>query len=127
MKHISALLPLPAFLLVISCAGNPPQQSTSDTTREPSQELPPQTKTIVPDINAAGHRGELARAILAKASAKFLEADKNRDYRISLEEAGIHFPHINRAFSNYDKDGDGGISWQEYVRHNQWPAPVHNQ
>ena len=126
MKHFSTLSPLPVLLLLISCAGNPPQQKPSDTLEEKPIE-PLQTKTIVPDINAVGHRGDLARKILADASAKFLEADENRDYRISVEEAGTHFPHISRAFSNYDKDSDGGISWQEYVRHDQWPAPVHGQ
>ena len=127
MKHFSTLSLFPVFLLLVSCAGNPPQQNQSATPADKPEKSPPPAKTIVPDINATGHRGDLARAILSRASAKFLEADENRDYRISLQEAGTHLPHINREFSYYDKDGDGGISWQEYVRHDQWPAPEHGQ
>lgn len=133
MKHLSTLSPLLILLLLISCAGNPPQQNGADTSSTASQNLPAsettaepqQTKTIVPDITAAGHRGELARAILARSSERFLEADENRDYQISVDEAETHLPHVSREFSDYDKNGDGGISWQEYVRHDQWPAPVH--
>ena len=132
MKHLSTLSPLPIFLLLISCAGNPPQQNSSDTREQDSQELPAQKAaepaiTIVPDINAEGHRGDLARAILARSSARFLEADQNQDYRISIGEAEAYLPHVSRAFLDYDKNGDGGISWQEYVRHNQWPEPVHSK
>jgi hypothetical protein len=73
----------------------------------------------VPDINAVGKRGEFARTILPRTSARFLAADSNRDYLISIEEAEMNFPHNSREFLRYERNGDGGMSWQEYLEHDQ--------
>ena len=122
-------LTLPLLLLTIllaSCASNPAQKSTAGSKVEVLQKMETQVKTsIVPDINEKGHRGEIARKMLAKSTDLFLKADMNQDNLISVEEAGQHLPHVSKDFSRYDKNKDDGISWQELLGHDKWPAPVH--
>ena len=77
----------------------------------------------VPDINEPGRRGEVARMMLANVSEQFLAADANHNGVLSLEEAAQHRPHIANNFSRYDADGDGNISWQEFIGHDKWPQP----
>ena len=83
------------------------------------------TTSTIPDINEKGHRGEIAREMLAKSTDLFLKADMNQDNLISVEEAEQHLPHVGKGFSRYDKNKDDGISWQELLGHDKWPAPVH--
>ena len=122
-------LTLPLLLLTIllaSCASNPAQKSTAGSKVEVLQKMETPVKTsIVPDINEKGHRGEIARKMLAKSTDLFLKADMNQDNLISVEEAGQHLPHVSKDFSRYDKNKDDGISWQELLGHDKWPAPVH--
>lgn len=82
-------------------------------------------KTVVPDINAEGKRGDFARTMHARSSLRFLRADGNHDYRISSEEASKHLIYIDKRFSRYDKNSDSSLNWQEFLGHNVWPAPVH--
>jgi hypothetical protein len=80
-------------------------------------------KSIIPDVEAEGVRGEMARKALAQASARFLATDENGDGAISREEAARHSPYINENFSRYDKSGDGTLSWEEFIGHDRWPRP----
>ena len=86
----------------------------------------PVKTSIVPDINEKGRRGEIARKMLAKSTDLFLKADMNQDNLISVEEAEQHLPHVSKDFSRYDKNKDNGISWQELLGHDKWPAPVNS-
>ncbi len=131
--------------LLTACASNPPQPGAQHSKAEVEQKLQQMQqqrqasispaaitaaqpeKSIVPDINEQGHRGEIARQMLAKTSARFLQADVNRDYLVSSQEATEHMPHVSREFSRYDKDGDGNISWQELLGHDKWPRPEHGK
>lgn len=81
--------------------------------------------SIIPGINETGVRGDMARRMMAKSEYKFLKADMNHNYLISVEEAGQHLMHISNNFSRYDKNKDGSISWHELLGHDKWPAPVH--
>lgn len=83
--------------------------------------------SIIPDINAKGVRGDIARRMMKKSEHKFLKADKNHNYLISVEEAGQNLIHISKNFSRYDKNKDGSISWQELLGHDKWPEPVHKK
>ena len=82
-------------------------------------------KSIIPDINANGQRGEIARKMHARSSQRFLRADTNQDYLISPQEAAENLTFISKKFSHYDSNGDNSLSWQEYLGHNEWPAPKH--
>lgn len=140
MKEINSLTLLLLTLLLASCAGGPDHETSPKSqsevllkTQEIQQEnqrtsssvAPQESKSIVPDINEEGRRGDIARKMLERSSATFLKADENRDYRISLAEATKHIPHIGRDFARYDKNNDDGVSWEEFTGHDKWPAPEH--
>lgn len=126
MKICLTLPLLLLTLLLASCASNPAQKNTTQANAEALQKMETSVKTsIVPDINEKGHRGDIARKMLARSTDLFLKADMNQDNLISVEEAAQHLPHISKDFSRYDKNKDEGISWQELLGHDKWPAPVH--
>lgn len=77
-------------------------------------------KSIVPELDEENRRGEIARIAEKKAEAKFDAADVNKDNRLSQEELAGPSPYIAENFKQYDKDGDGFLSWEEYVGHNRW-------
>lgn len=83
--------------------------------------LAQRTKTIVPDLNAEGKPGEIARAQFKKAVEKFDRADEDKDGRISKEEADKHFGEYEKAaFADKDTNKDGKLSWEEYLGHDKW-------
>ncbi len=132
MKRSESFPLLIVILLLSACVSAPPQQ---DSVRSPTgvpQKQPRQTsatttekRTVIPDVNTPGHRGDIARKILARSSEQFLNADTNRDYLISVDEAGQHLPHVSREFSRYDRNQDGSLTWQELLGHDEWPSPRH--
>lgn len=142
--NIYSTFPLLAItLLLVGCASNPSQQKTVKSKSEVLQKLqeiqaapvqtqqqraaisPLEKKSIIPNINEEGQRGDIARKMLAKSTSQFLEADMNHDYQISAEEARQHLPFVSKEFSRYDKNEDNTVSWQELLGHDKWPRPVH--
>ena len=130
MKTISLLISL--FLILAGCAastppGKPLQPAVSEAPIDaPQQTLPAAPvvkKSIIPDINAEGRRGEIARMMLRKSTRQFLETDFDKDNRISPVEAEEYLPFISHEFERYDRNGDQAIDWQEFVGHDQWPEP----
>ena len=77
-------------------------------------------QTAVPDLDQQGRRGDIARMIHEKASTQFSAADADKDERLTREEVTKVSPHKGEAFAQYDKNGDGFLSWQEFVGHDRW-------
>lgn len=77
-------------------------------------------QTIVPSLDQPGRKGDMARLVQQKAKEKFDAADRDKDGRLSKEEVAAAFPYMTEHFGKYDKDGDGFLSWEEYIGHNRW-------
>jgi Ca2+-binding EF-hand superfamily protein len=80
-------------------------------------------KSLIPDTDDSSRRGEIARAAQEKAGKRFAEADADKDGRLSREEVGAHFHYMAENFERHDKNGDGVLSWQEFVGHDRWERP----
>jgi Ca2+-binding EF-hand superfamily protein len=78
-------------------------------------------QTIVPRLDEAGHRGELARQMKAKSAALFDAADVNKDGKLSKEEVAKVSDYLASNFEKRDADKDGFLNWEEFVGHNRWP------
>jgi Ca2+-binding EF-hand superfamily protein len=48
----------------------------------------------------------------------FKRADRNRDGQLSREEAE-HLPSVAAQFDQWDRDGNGQLSLQEFLQHTQ--------
>lgn len=77
-------------------------------------------KSVVPDLEAEGHRGDMARAAQKKANERFDKADDDKDGFISKDEAAAHLPFVAEKFESYDKSKDGKLSWEEFIGHDKW-------
>ena len=83
---------------------------------------------LTPQKKALARAGaEKEKAMAQEGLAEFNEQnfDMNRDYLISVDEAGQHLPHVSREFSRYDRNQDGSLTWQELLGHDEWPSPRH--
>ena len=78
-------------------------------------------QTIVPKLDEASRKGDVARNAKEKAKAKFEAMDENKDDRLSREEVAKHSHYLSENFDKNDADKDGSLSWEEYVGHNRWP------
>lgn len=78
------------------------------------------TKSLVPELDAEGHKGDMARAAEKKAVERFDKADADKDGFISKGEASATLPYIAENFDKYDKNKDGKLSWEEFVGHDKW-------
>lgn len=79
------------------------------------------TKTIIPDLNAEGKAGEIARAQFKKALERFDKGDEDKDGFISKAESDKNLGEYERAsFDDKDKNKDGRLSWEEYLGHDRW-------
>ena len=78
-------------------------------------------QTIVPRLDEAGHRGEVARQMKAKAAAQFDAADVNKDGKLSKEEVSKVSDYFKNNFDKRDTDKDCFLSWEEFVGHKRWP------
>jgi EF hand len=78
-------------------------------------------QTVVPQLDEAGHRGELARQMKAKSAAQFDAADANKDGKLSREEVTKTSDYFANSFDKRDTDKDGFLSWEEFVGHKRWP------
>jgi len=78
------------------------------------------TKSMVPELEAEGHKGDMARAAQKKANERFDKADADKDGLISKEEAAATLPYVAENFEKYDKSKDGKLTWEEYLGHDKW-------
>jgi len=74
-----------------------------------------------PKLDLEGRRGDIARLAKQRALEKFTAADADKDGKLSRPEVDSNFPYLGETFKEHDKDGDGFLSWEEYVGHDRWP------
>ena len=82
---------------------------------------PASAQTTIPALDQDGRKGDMARRAKDQAVAKFNAADGDKDGKLSREEVEKAFPYMAENFTKLDKDGDGFLSWEEFVGHNRWP------
>lgn len=76
-------------------------------------------KSLVPNLDEGGRRGEIARINAEKARNRFAAADADKDDRLTKPEVAGN-AYLNENFDKLDKDKDGFLSWEEFVGHNRW-------
>lgn len=77
-------------------------------------------KSMVPELDDASRKGEMARLAQKKSNEKFEAADEDKNGTLSRTEVAKHFPYFDQNFERYDLNKDGVLSWEEYVGHNKW-------
>lgn len=77
-------------------------------------------KSVVPELDAEGVKGDMARAAQKKANERFDKADADKDGFIAKDEAVAAMPYIAENFAKYDKNNDGKLSWEEFIGHDKW-------
>jgi Ca2+-binding EF-hand superfamily protein len=86
----------------------------------PAASFAQRQKSIVPDLETEGHKGDMARAAQKKANERYDKADENNDGSITKEEALKHLPYVGENFEKFDKNKDGKLTWEEYIGHDKW-------
>ena len=79
------------------------------------------SQSLIPDLDASGTRGEMARAEKKKAEARFDAMDSNKDGKLSREEVTGRSDYLTSNFDKLDINKDGVLSWEEFLGHNRWP------
>ncbi len=79
------------------------------------------SQSLIPDLDAPGTRGEMARAEKKKAEARFDAMDGSKDGKLSREEVAGKSDYLVRNFDKLDSNKDGLLSWEEFLGHNRWP------
>lgn len=77
-------------------------------------------KSVVPELDAEGVKGDMARAAQKKANERFDKADADKDGFIAKAEAVTAMPYIAENFAKYDKNGDDKLTWEEFIGHDKW-------
>ena len=79
------------------------------------------SQSLIPDLDAPGTRGEMARAEKKKAEVRFDAMDTNKDGKLSREEVAGKSAYLTENFDKLDSDKDGSLSWEEFLGHKRWP------
>lgn len=78
------------------------------------------TRSITPELDATGRRGDMARLAQKAANDKFEDADEDKNDLLSRAELAKHLPYYDQNFERFDKDKDGVLNWDEFVGHDKW-------
>lgn len=78
------------------------------------------TRSVVPELDDNGRRGEIARIAEKRAEERFDRIDTDKDDRLSPQELAATAPYMAENFKAYDKNSDGFLSWHEFVGHDRW-------
>lgn len=78
-------------------------------------------RSIIPELDDSGRKGEMARAEKKKAEARFDAMDANKDGKLSLEEVTGKSQYLTDNFPKLDANKDGSLSWEEFLGHDRWP------
>lgn len=79
------------------------------------------SQSVIPDLDAPGTRGEMARAEKKKAEARFDAMDTNKDGKLSRDEVTGKSTYLADNFDKLDSDKNGSLSWEEFLGHKRWP------
>lgn len=79
------------------------------------------SQSLIPDLDAPGIRGEMARAEKQKAEARFDAMDSNKDGKLSRDEVAGKSAYLADNFDKLDSDKDGSLGWEEFLGHKRWP------
>ena len=77
-------------------------------------------QTRIPSLDQEGRRGDVGRAAQQKAVERFDGADADKDQRLSRDEVAANFEYMSANFDRIDGDGDGFLSWTEFIGHDRW-------
>lgn len=80
-----------------------------------------QAKTVIPELDEPGRKGDVARAEKQRAVARFDAFDANKDGKLSREEVTGRSSYLTENFDKLDADKDGFLSWEEFLGHDRWP------
>lgn len=78
-------------------------------------------QTVIPKLDDAGHKGDLARAEKQRAAERFDTFDLDKNGSLSREEVANRSAYLNDNFDKLDANKDGQLSWEEFIGHNRWP------
>ncbi|MBI5107723.1 MAG: EF-hand domain-containing protein [Rhodocyclales bacterium] len=79
------------------------------------------SQSLIPDLDAPGTRGEMARAEKKKAEVRFDAMDGSKDGKLSRDEVTGKSDYLASNFDKLDSNKDGVLSWEEFLGHNRWP------
>ena len=80
-----------------------------------------QAQTLIPKLDAPGHKGDLARAEKKRAEERFDGYDTNKDGKLAREEVTNRSSYLTENFDKLDANKDGFLSWEEFLGHDRWP------
>lgn len=80
-----------------------------------------QARTVIPELDEPGRKGDVARAEKQRAVARFDAFDADKDGKLSREEVAKHSRYLTDNFDKLDADKDGFLNWEEFLGHDRWP------
>lgn len=77
-------------------------------------------KSIIPELDEASRKGDMARLAQKSSDDRFEAADEDKNGELSRREVANRLPFFDQNFERYDKNKDGVLSWEEFIGHDKW-------